>query len=83
VKLLTILVLALVLVPAMFFALVGAMLATYPWMAGRAALQSQGWTPRIGTVATTSVPLDQWPLILRTAQDSSCGVTAQDLCGHC
>jgi cell wall-associated NlpC family hydrolase len=79
VRLLAALVVALVLVPAMFIALVGAMLATYPWMAGRAALQSQQWTPRIGTITSTSVPLDQWSLILSAAQGSSCGVTAQDL----
>ncbi len=72
-------VLALVLVLAMFVALVGAMLATYPWMVGRAALQSQQWTSRLGTVASTSVPIDQWPLILSAAQGSTCGVRPEDL----
>jgi len=79
VKVLAALIVALVLVPAMFIALVGAMLATYPWMAGRAALEAQGWTPRVGAVVSVAAPLDQWALITAAAQASSCGVTAQDL----
>src|SRR5919202_1661285 len=59
--------------------LVGAVLATHPWMAGRQALEAQHWQPRVGTAVETSAPLDQWTLIVDTATTSSCGVTAQDL----
>src|SRR5919202_7055803 len=59
--------------------LVGAVLATPPWMAGRQALEAQHWQPRVGTAVETSAPLDQWTLIVDTATTSSCGVTAQDL----
>ena len=59
--------------------LVGAVLATYPWMAGRQALEAQQWQPRVGTVASTAAPIEQWPLIVDAATSSSCGVTAQDL----
>jgi cell wall-associated NlpC family hydrolase len=59
--------------------LVGAVLATYPWMAGREALQAQTWSPRVGSVAAAAAPIEQWPLIVDTATGSSCGVTAEDL----
>jgi hypothetical protein len=59
--------------------LVGAVLATHPWMAGRQALEAQHWQVRVGSVASTAAPIEQWPLIVDAATSSSCGVTAQDL----
>jgi hypothetical protein len=40
---------------------------------------AQTWRPRVGSVASTAAPIEQWPLIVNAAAGSSCGVSAQDL----
>ncbi len=83
-KVVVVLVLGALLVPAAFVAALGATLAEYPWMAGTSAVQSQGWAPRpIGPVSLggggAGVPADQWAQMLGTAHASDCGVSAADL----